>query len=39
MQGEAVMSFTDITMIVYHGSDVNTCHEGLFEMMSRCVDC
>ena len=29
------MSFTDITSIVYNGSDVNNCHEGLFESMSR----
>ena len=29
------MSITDITSIVYTGSDVNHCHEGLVEIMSR----
>ncbi len=29
------MSVADITMILYNGSDVNNCHEGLFENMSR----
>ncbi len=29
------MSVADITIILYNRSDVNTCHEGLFESMSR----
>ena len=29
------MSITAITSIVYNGSDVNHCHEGLVEIMSR----
>src|SRR5947207_13841449 len=29
------MSITVITSIVYNGSDVNHCHEGLVEIMSR----
>jgi hypothetical protein len=29
------MSVTDITMIQYNGSDVNGCHEGGIEQMSR----
>src|ERR1700694_1398540 len=35
MQDEAVITATVITIIVYNGSDVNNCHEGLFEIMSR----
>jgi len=29
------MTVIDITIIVYNGSDVNNCHEGRFESMSR----
>ena len=30
-----MITVTVITIIVYNGSDVNNCHEGLFEIMSR----